>query len=266
MRQLLDLFEAHDAAADNDEDERLLSVSIPFVFSLSLCAALLALLVSVFLSNVSLPSLSPLASKIRSTSPTSTISSIGEQMGTSSSSSSNKMASWPPQSMETEGSELATFAAGCFWGVELRFQRVPGVLKTCVGYIQGHVDNPTYEQTCSGKTGHTEAVQMTYDPKQVTFGELCDVFYAGHNPTQLNRQGGDVGTQYRSGIYYHTEEQKKVAEEKKSKVQGAVTEIQAAKTFWPAEQYHQQYLEKGGRFGSGQSAAKRCTDKIRCYG
>merc|ERR1711904_599765 len=115
-------------------------------------------------------------------------------------------------------------------------------------------------------TGHTEAVDMEFDPATVSYSEILEVFWDQHDPTTLNRQGGDVGTQYRSGIYYHTEEQKKVAEEKKSKVQGAVTEIQAAKTFWPAEQYHQQYLEKGGRGGSGQSAAKRCTDKIRCYG
>ena len=95
---------------------------------------------------------------------------------------------------------------------------------------------------------------------------MCDVFYEGHNPRQLNGQGGDIGTQYRSDIYYHDEEQKKVAEEKKAAVSGAVTEIQEAEKFWPAEEYHQQYLEKGGRFGSGQSAAKGCTDKIRCYG
>merc|ERR1712032_800012 len=174
-----------------------------------------------------------------------------------------KMGQWPP-----EGNTLpfATFAAGCFWGVELRFQRIPGVDKTAVGYIQGKLDNPSYEMVCSGMSGHTEAVQMTYDPNVVTFAELCDVFYENHNPRQLNGQGGDIGTQYRSGIYYHDEEQKKVAEEKKAAVSGAVTEIQEAEKFWPAEEYHQQYLEKGGRFGSGQSASKGCTDKIRCYG
>ncbi|QDZ19794.1 peptide methionine sulfoxide reductase [Chloropicon primus] len=175
----------------------------------------------------------------------------------------NSMATWPPEGNKLP---LATFAAGCFWGVELRFQRVEGVEKTAVGYIQGEVESPTYELVCSGMTGHTEAVQMTYDPSVVTFGELCDVFYAGHNPKQKNGQGGDVGTQYRSGIYYHDEEQKKVAEEKKAQIEGAVTEVQAAAKFWPAEEYHQQYLEKGGRYGSGQSAAKRCTDPIRCYG
>jgi len=174
-----------------------------------------------------------------------------------------KMADWPP---EGNTLPLATFAAGCFWGVELRFQRIPGVEKTAVGYIQGDMENPTYEMICTGMTNHTEAVQMTYDPTVVSFAELCDVFYGGHNPKQLNAQGNDVGTQYRSGIYYHDEEQKKVAEEKKAEVAGAVTEIEAAAKFWPAETYHQQYLQKGGRFGSGQSAAKGCTDKIRCYG
>merc|ERR1711937_41472 len=174
-----------------------------------------------------------------------------------------KMGEWPP---EDNTFPFATFAAGCFWGVELRFQRVPGVVKTAVGYIQGEVDNPTYEMICTGMTGHTEAVQMTYDPSVVTFEELCDVFYGGHNPKQLNQQGNDVGTQYRSGIYYHNEEQKKIAKEKKGKVDGAVTEIQEAAKFWPAEVYHQQYLEKGGRFSQGQSAAKGCTDPIRCYG
>ena len=173
------------------------------------------------------------------------------------------MAQWPP---EGNTLPLATFAAGCFWGVELRFQRVPGVGQTAVGYVQGQVDSPTYEKVCSGLTGHTEAVQMTYDPSVVTFGDLCDAFYAGHNPRQKNGQGGDVGTQYRSGIYYHDDEQRKVAEAKKAEVEGAVTEIEAVAKFWLGEEYHQQYLEKGGRFGSGQSAAKGCTDKIRCYG
>ena len=187
-----------------------------------------------------------------------------ENMG--SNSSSEKMGTWPPQDFESKGHKLATFAAGCFWGVELRFQRIEGVVETSVGYIDGQVSNPTYEQVCTGMTGHTEAVQMTFDPKVVTFDKLCDVFYAGHNPTQLNGQGGDRGTQYRSGIYYHDDQQKQTAEEKKSKVAGAVTEIHAATTFWPAEVYHQQYLAKGGRFGSGQSAAKGCTDPIRCYG
>jgi len=173
-----------------------------------------------------------------------------------------KMAKWPPEG----GAPLATFAAGCFWGVELRFQRVPGVQKTAVGYIAGEMDSPTYEAVCSGASGHTEAVQMTYNPDEVSFAELCDVFYANHDATTKNRQGNDVGTQYRSGIYYHTDEQKSIAEEKKSKVPGAVTEIQKAEKFWPAEEYHQQYLEKGGRFSRGQSAAKGCTDPIRCYG
>jgi len=183
--------------------------------------------------------------------------------GMGGSASAAKMGSWPP---EGNTYPFATFAAGCFWGVELRFQRIPGVIKTAVGYIDGDVSDPKYEAVCTGMTGHTEAVQMTYDPKVVSFEELCDVFYAGHNPTQLNRQGNDMGTQYRSGIYYHDDAQKKIAEEKKAGVVNAVTEIKEAKTFWPAEEYHQQYLEKGGRFKNGQSAAKGCTDPIRCYG
>jgi peptide-methionine (S)-S-oxide reductase len=173
---------------------------------------------------------------------------------------------WPPAGYEAKGHELATFAGGCFWGLELRFQRVEGVVKTSVGYIDGQEEDPSYEQVCSGQTGHTEAVQMTFDPNVVTFAELCDTFYVGHDPTTLNRQGGDRGTQYRSGIYYHNQGQKSVAEEKKAKVPNAVTEIHAAKTFWPADVYHQQYLEKGGRFSQGQSAKKGCTDPIRCYG
>ena len=107
---------------------------------------------------------------------------------------------------------------------------------------------------------------MTFDPKEVSFSALCDTFYKGHDPTTLNRQGGDRGTQYRSGIYYHDEEQRKIAEQKKAQVPNAVTEIHQAKRFWPAEGYHQQYLEKGGRFSQGQSAAKGCKDPIRCYG
>ncbi|KAL6042508.1 Peptide methionine sulfoxide reductase A2-1 [Balamuthia mandrillaris] len=162
--------------------------------------------------------------------------------------------------------ELATFAAGCFWSVELVFQRLPGVLSTQVGYTQGHKANPTYQEVCSGQTGHAEAVQLEYDPEEVTYDKLLDVFWKKHNPTTLNRQGNDIGTQYRSGIYYHNEQQKEAAERTKQEVtkklgKTVVTEILPAKEFWPAEDYHQRYLEKGG-----QCAAKGCTDTIRCYG
>lgn len=166
--------------------------------------------------------------------------------------------------------QLATFAAGCFWSVELAFQRVPGVTKTSVGYTQGSTKDPTYKEVCSGRTGHVEAVQVEYDPAQVTYKQLLDVFWKKHDPTQKNRQGNDVGSQYRSGIYYHTEEQKEEAiaslkaEEAKLK-KPIMTEILPAITYYLAEEYHQQYLEKGVG-GRKQSAAKMCNDPIRCYG
>jgi peptide-methionine (S)-S-oxide reductase len=167
--------------------------------------------------------------------------------------------------------QVATFGAGCFWSVELNFQRVPGVVSTSVGYSQGHVENPTYEQVCSGSTGHNEVVQVTYDSNTVTFEQLLDSFFSKHDPTTLNRQGNDVGDQYRSGIYYHTEEQKVAAEaaiaKMNEKLSGqVVTELEPVRMFTEAEDYHQQYLAKGGRFNRPQSAAKGCNDPIRCYG
>jgi len=152
---------------------------------------------------------------------------------------------------------------GCFWGVELAFQRVPGVTQTFVGYTQGEKPNPTYEEVCSGSTGHTEAVQMYFNPEEVTFGALIDVLLERADPTTLNRQGSDRGTQYRSGIYYHNIEQEKVAKEKMQKVQEALNsgnygrptagkewriEIKPSGDFWIAEKYHQQYLSKGCYF------------------
>lgn len=187
-------------------------------------------------------------------------------MGLSSGKYDATPAAWPPAGEPKDGKELATFAAGCFWGVELLFQRVPGVTHTAVGYVQGGKDNPSYEEVCTGATGHTEAVQLVYDPKVVSFEELCRVFYSKHDPTTKNRQGGDVGTQYRSGIYTHSPAQMQAALAAKAAVPNAVTEVEEAKQFWPAETYHQQYLEKGGRFGRGQSAKKGCSDPIRCYG
>eukprot|EP00271_Cylindrocystis_brebissonii_P015445 TRINITY_DN38341_c0_g1_i1.p1 TRINITY_DN38341_c0_g1~~TRINITY_DN38341_c0_g1_i1.p1 ORF type:complete len:168 (-),score=29.04 TRINITY_DN38341_c0_g1_i1:677-1180(-) len=166
--------------------------------------------------------------------------------------------------------EKATFAAGCFWGVELAFQRLPGVVKTSVGYTQGHVANPTYEQVCTGKTGHAEAILVEYN-SETTYERLLDLFWSRHNPTQLNRQGNDVGTQYRSGIYFHTPEQEAEARASLAKHEARIgkkimTEIKPATIFYPAEEYHQQYLSKGERTRSKQSAAKMCTDPIRCYG
>lgn len=167
--------------------------------------------------------------------------------------------------------QKATFGAGCFWSVELAFQRVPGVLSTSVGYAQGRTENPTYQDVCRGDTGHNEVVQVVYDTEEVNFDTLLDAFWAKHDPTTPNRQGGDVGEQYRSGIYYYTEEQRAAAEASKARQNErlggrVVTEIEQAGPFYEAEEYHQRYLEKGGRFGQAQSAAKGCTDPIRCYG
>jgi peptide-methionine (S)-S-oxide reductase len=149
--------------------------------------------------------------------------------------------------------QLATFGAGCFWGVEVAFRNVPGVKDAKVGYLGGTLENPTYRDVCTGRTGHAEVVQVEYDPTQVTYDRLLDVFWENHDPTTLNRQGPDVGTQYRSAIFYHTPEQKRAAEESKSRLEASgrlrrpvVTEITDASTFYPAEDYHQRYLEKRG--------------------
>lgn len=169
------------------------------------------------------------------------------------------------------GDDVATFAGGCFWGLELAFQRVPGVSGTAVGYTQGKDDAPTYDAVCSGSTGHTEATLVFYDPKTVGYEQLLDVFFERIDPTQVNGQGGDRGTQYRTGVYTHSEEQaaaaKQAFEQLKSRYSRPIaTELQPAQVFWPAEAYHQQYLSSGGRFNQPQSAEKGCTDKIRCYG
>ena len=149
--------------------------------------------------------------------------------------------------------QKATFAAGCFWGVELAFQQVKGVVETSVGYTSGQNKNPTYEQVCTGRTGHAEAVEVIFDPKIVSYSQLLNVFWKKHDPTTLNRQGPDIGTQYRSGIFYHNDEQKILAEESKSKLDASgvysnpiVTEIRQATVYYPAEDYHQKYLEKRG--------------------
>lgn len=149
--------------------------------------------------------------------------------------------------------ELATFGAGCFWGVEVTFRNTPGVRDVLVGYLGGTLANPTYRDVCTGRTGHAEVVQVKYDPAEVSYDKLLDVFWENHNPTTLNRQGPDVGTQYRSAIFYHTPEQKRAAEESKASLEAsgrfrrpAVTEITEASTFYPAEDYHQRYLEKRG--------------------
>ena len=148
---------------------------------------------------------------------------------------------------------LATFGAGCFWGVEEVFRQIPGVKDTAVGYMGGKTENPTYEEVCTDKTGHAEVVQVEFDPKQVTYEELLEVFWNNHNPTTLNRQGPDVGTQYRSVIFYHSDEQQQAAEASKKQLDQSgkwkdpvVTQIVPASTFWRAEEYHQRYLQKRG--------------------
>lgn len=149
--------------------------------------------------------------------------------------------------------EKATFAAGCFWGVEAEFRRIKGVRSTEVGYTGGHTENPTYKDVCSHTTRHAEAVQVDYDPSQVSYEQLLDVFWSIHDPTTPNRQGPDIGSQYRSAIFFHTPEQEKAAVESKQRLEESgnytrpiVTEITPASTFWRAEEYHQQYLEKHG--------------------
>ena len=146
----------------------------------------------------------------------------------------------------------ATFGAGCFWGVEAAFRQIEGVTGTRVGYAGGRLDNPTYEDVCSHTTGHAEVVEVTYDPDQISYEQLMETFWGKHDPTQLNRQGWDIGDQYRSVVFFHDEEQREAAERSKEREQGnwrrpIVTVIEPAQTFWAAEDYHQQYLEKRGR-------------------
>lgn len=149
--------------------------------------------------------------------------------------------------------ETATFGAGCFWGVEESFRHIPGVIDTAVGYLGGHTQNPTYKDVCTDATGHAEVVQVTYDPAKVGYEQLLDVFWSSHDPTTLNRQGPDIGTQYRSAIFFHSPEQERLARASKEKMQASgkfrrpiVTEITPASTFYPAEDYHQKYLAKRG--------------------
>ena len=145
----------------------------------------------------------------------------------------------------------ATFGAGCFWGVEADFRRIHGVTATAVGYAGGSVPNPTYEQVCTDRTGHAEVVEVEFDPERVSYEELLDVFWRAHDPTQLNRQGPDVGSQYRSVIFVQDEEQRRAAEaslqrEQSRHARPIVTRIEDAPPFWRAEDYHQRYLEKRG--------------------
>ena len=150
--------------------------------------------------------------------------------------------------------EKATFGAGCFWGVEETFRNLKGVTSTAVGYAGGKKENPSYEDVCTDRTGHAEVVEVDFNPAEISYQQLLDVFWSNHNPTTLNRQGPDVGTQYRSVVFYHSPEQKALAEETKERLQNSgrfsksiVTSIEPAPTFWRAEEYHQQYLKKRGQ-------------------
>ncbi|RFF32416.1 peptide-methionine (S)-S-oxide reductase MsrA [Wenzhouxiangella sediminis] len=150
-------------------------------------------------------------------------------------------------------SSKATFGAGCFWGVEMRFREMPGVIDATVGYMGGHVDNPTYKQVCGDTTGHAEVCEVVFDPERIDYQDLVRAFFDLHDPTQVNRQGPDVGTQYRSVIFVHDDQQHRIAEQVRSEVDASgrfrapvATSIEPAATFWPAEDYHQQYLAKNG--------------------
>lgn len=149
--------------------------------------------------------------------------------------------------------EKATFAAGCFWGVEDAFMSLPGVLATRVGYTGGRTENPTYREVCGHGTGHAEALEISFDPAVISYRELLKIFWECHDPTQLNRQGPDIGDQYRSAIFYHSAEQKLLAEEARDQLDNSgrlrrriVTEIVPAVTFWEAEAYHQKYHARNG--------------------
>ena len=153
----------------------------------------------------------------------------------------------------------AIFAAGCFWGVQLAFDNTPGVVSTEAGYVGGSVENPSYRQVSTGQTGHAEAVEVSFDTDKISYPELLDIFFKIHNPTTQNRPGPDIGTQYRSAIFYLTPEQKQQAEAKIAELERqktfpapVVTEIAPAGTFWPAEEYHQKYLQKQGKTSCGR--------------
>ena len=149
--------------------------------------------------------------------------------------------------------ETATFAAGCFWGVEVEFRNTRGVTDARVGYIGGHTESPTYRDVCSGGTGHAEAVEVVFDPDEVSYEELTETFFRLHDPTQVNRQGPDIGTQYRSAVFAHSPEQERVARDVAARTAErlgrpvATQIVTTPETFWPAEEYHQQYLVKNGR-------------------
>ena len=152
----------------------------------------------------------------------------------------------------------ATFGAGCFWGIEETFRQTEGITETAVGYMGGSRPNPTYEDVCRGNTGHVEVVQVTYDPDTLSYAEVVQIFFDNHNPTQVNRQGPDIGTQYRTVIFFHDQDQKDLALKAKSDLDASgrfkapiATAVEEASTFWKAEEYHQQYLAKRGLMSCG---------------
>ena len=156
--------------------------------------------------------------------------------------------------LKSKGKEQATFAAGCFWGVEAVYQSIPGVLATAVGFMGGDLESPSYEDVCTKNTNHAEVVHIEYNPDQVSYEHLLDIFWKIHNPTTLNRQGPDFGTQYRSAVFYHNDKQEQIALNSKNKQNSTdkfngkiVTEITKASDFYRAEEYHQKYLEKQGK-------------------
>jgi peptide-methionine (S)-S-oxide reductase len=178
----------------------------------------------------------------------------------------------PADQTKSDESKLdtATFGAGCFWCVEAVFQQMKGVEQVKSGYAGGHVENPTYEQVCTGETGHAEVIQIKYDPKVVSFDELLEVFWKTHDPTTLNRQGNDVGTQYRSAVFYHDEKQKALAEKYKAELDEAgafsgkiVTEITPAAKFYEAEEYHQNYYKNNPSQGYCRVVIAPKVDKFR---
>ena len=172
--------------------------------------------------------------------------------------------------LNTEGMDTITLGAGCFWCVEAVFVELKGVRSVTSGYMGGHVKNPSYREVCNGTTGHAEVAQLVYDPKVISLPEILEVFWQTHDPTTLNRQGADVGTQYRSAIFYHNEEQRSTAEEYKKKLDASgafrgplVTEIAAASTFYVAEDYHQNYYALNGEQGYCQMVIRPKLDKFR---
>lgn len=227
----------------------------PLATGAALGLAILGLLVAGVVADSNSPRSGSTAStkSAPSTGPAKPTESIPSSQSIQSKSSMDSSTTHTVQSGGKSRMETATFAAGCFWGVEATFRQLKGVAATAVGYCGGHTENPTYREVCSDTTGHAEAVQVTYDPALVSYGDLLKVFWENHNPTTPNRQGPDVGSQYRSAIFYHSPEQKAAAEASKKALDASgkykrpiVTEIVPAAPFWMAEDYHQQYLEKRG--------------------